>query len=324
LSPERTEKKSASEHSPKKPPSRDKIDPGQKQRIRFNKAVVAAAKKIAGNVSAKSIFIIIDDLREFDSLVQLLQGPEFKIVVSGREAEDQARKSFATVVVIPEIKLSRLGKIKFSIMSAISKGMVQMGDRIVCLAGVKEFKTLDTMVVIEIGKEYEILSSQEAQNISSSVHPGVFEELVKIAVELAYQGREGKPLGTIFVLGDAERVMQISRQMIFNPFQGYPEEERNILDPSLRETIKEFSSLDGAFVIREDGVILAAGRYLSASMEDAGLPQGLGSRHAAAAGITAVTNAISIVISESTGDVRIFKNGKIFLEIEKENPQKAG
>lgn len=324
MSPERTEKKSASEHSPKKPPSRDKIDPGQKQRIRFNKAVVAAAKKIAGNVSAKSIFIIIDDLREFDSLVQLLQGPEFKIVVSGREAEDQARKSFATVVVIPEIKLSRLGKIKFSIMSAISKGMVQMGDRIVCLAGVKEFKTLDTMVVIEIGKEYEILSSQEAQNISSSVHPGVFEELVKIAVELAYQGREGKPLGTIFVLGDAERVMQISRQMIFNPFQGYPEEERNILDPSLRETIKEFSSLDGAFVIREDGVILAAGRYLSASMEDAGLPQGLGSRHAAAAGITAVTNAISIVISESTGDVRIFKNGKIFLEIEKENPQKAG
>jgi len=325
LSPEKTGKKTAAaaDHPLKKSLGQEKIDPGQRQRLKFNKAVIAAAKKIAANVSAKSVFLIIDDLREFDALDQALKTPEFKIVVSSREAEEQARKSFETVVVIPDIKLSRIGKIKFSIMSAISKGLVQLGDKIVCLAGVKEFKTLDTMVVLEIGKEYEILSSQEAQNISSSVQPGVFEELVKIAVELAYQGREGKPLGTIFVLGDADRVMQISRQMIFNPFQGYPEEERNVLDPGLRETIKEFSSLDGAFVIRDDGVILAAGRYLSASMEDAGLPQGLGSRHAAAAGITAVTNAISIVISESTGDVRIFKNGKIFLEIEKETPQRA-
>jgi DNA integrity scanning protein DisA with diadenylate cyclase activity len=37
----------------------------------------------------------------------------------------------------------------------------------------------------------------------------------------------------------------------------------------------------------------------------------------AAAGITSVTEAVAIVISESTGDVRIFKDGAIFMEIEK-------
>ena len=323
MAPDKSDKKSAAEHSAKKSAGQEKVDPGSKQRLKYNKAVIAAAQKMAASVSAKSIFLIFDDPDEFRLLGEFLKKPELKIVVTNREAEEQARKAFDTVLVIPDIKLSRIGKIKFSVMSAISKGMVQLGDKLVCVAGVKEFKVLDTVVVIEIGKEYEIITSTEAQNISASVHPGVFEELVKIAVELAYQGREGKPLGTIFVLGDADRVMQISRQMIFNPFQGYPEEERNVLDPTLRETIKEFASLDGAFVIRDDGVVLAAGRYLSASMEDAGLPQGLGSRHAAAAGITAVTNAISIVISESTGDVRIFKNGRIFLEIEKETPQRA-
>lgn len=323
MTPEKPERKTAiTEHSPKKIAA-GKIDPGQKQRLKFNKAMITAAGKIATSMNAKSVFLIFDDPREFGVLEPLLRKPYFKIVVTGREAEEQARKIFGPVLVIPDIKLSRMGKIKFSVLSAISKGMVQLGDKIVCVAGVKDFKTLDTAVMLEIGKEYEIISSQEAQNISAAVHPGIFEELVKIAVELAYQGREGKPLGTIFVLGDSERVLQISRQMIFNPFQGYPEEERNVLDPALRETIKEFAALDGAFVIRDDGVILAAGRYLSASMEDAGLPQGLGSRHAAAAGITAVTNAISIVISESTGDVRIFKNGKIFLEIEKETPQRS-
>ncbi len=65
-------------------------------------------------------------------------------------------------------------------------------------------------------------------------------------------------------------------------------------------------------------MVLAAGRHLSAALDSTvDLPQGLGSRHVAAAGITSVTKAIAIAISESTGDVRIFKDGAIFMEIEK-------
>jgi len=112
--------------------------------------------------------------------------------------------------------------------------------------------------------------------------------------------------------------MQFSRQTIFNPFHGYPEEERNLLNPRLRETLKEFAVLDGAFVIRDDGVVMSAGRHLSAALNSTvDLPRGLGSRHVAAAGITSETEAVAIVISESTGDVRIFKDGTIFMEIEK-------
>jgi diadenylate cyclase len=83
------------------------------------------------------------------------------------------------------------------------------------------------------------------------------------------------------------------------------------------ETIKEFSAIDGAFILKENGVIITAGRYLSAALESKDFPQGLGSRHIAAAGITAITHAIAIVLSESTGNVTVFKNGKIFVRIEK-------
>lgn len=124
-------------------------------------------------------------------------------------------------------------------------------------------------------------------------------------------------MGTIFVLGDHEKVMEISSQMIINPFSGVSENERNILDPQLKETIREFSTIDGAFVIRDDGVILAAGRHLKSSAEDSELPQGLGARHRAALGITSLTNALAVAISESTGDVRVFNRGKVFMEIEK-------
>jgi diadenylate cyclase len=168
-----------------------------------------------------------------------------------------------------------------------------------------------------VGKEFEILTSENISTIFEGVRAEVFDTALNIALELAAQGREGRPVGTIMTLGDHEKVLELSRQMIFNPFMGYKEEERNILDQKLRETIKEFSALDGAFVIKEDGVLVTAGRHLSAAIESKDFPKGLGSRHIAAAGITSVTDAIAIVISESTGTVRIYKKGKMFVDIEK-------
>jgi DNA integrity scanning protein DisA with diadenylate cyclase activity len=121
----------------------------------------------------------------------------------------------------------------------------------------------------------------------------------------------------MFVLGDDEKVMQLSRQMIINPFLGYSEEQRNILNPELEETIKEFSAIDGAFIINGNGAIITAGRHLNAALDSRDFPSGLGSRHIAAAGITNATKAVAIVISESSGNVTVFKNGKMFVTIEK-------
>jgi DNA integrity scanning protein DisA with diadenylate cyclase activity len=214
--------------------------------------------------------------------------------------------------------MTRMAQIKLAVIMGLSEGYVSAGDKIVCLTGVPAFGALDCIVVLDIGKERELLISTHVSQIAQHIPSAVFEGVLNLAVELASQGREGKPVGTIFVLGDDQKVMQFSRQTIFNPFHGYPEEERNILNPELRETLKEFSALDGAFVLRDDGVVLCAGRHLSAALASTvDLPQGLGSRHVAAAGITSVTEAIAIVISESTGDVRIFKDGAIFMEIEK-------
>jgi DNA integrity scanning protein DisA with diadenylate cyclase activity len=98
------------------------------------------------------------------------------------------------------------------------------------------------------------------------------------------------------------------------------EAERNILDPGLDETIKEFASIDGAFIITGDGIVLSAGSYLrppSDADEIAELPSGFGARHAAAAGITVCSNALAITVSESTGMVSIFKNGSIMLSLAK-------
>ncbi len=140
----------------------------------------------------------------------------------------------------------------------------------------------------------------------------VLQRLLEITIELSIEGREGVPVGTIFVIGDTRRVLRHSHQLIPNPFKGH---KVNVLDRNSKEIIKEFAQLDGAFIVRDDGRIAAAGRYLEVEPKviDLMLPPGLGSRHIAAAGITRLTKAIAITLSES-GTIRIFKNGLMLLE----------
>jgi len=218
---------------------------------------------------------------------------------------------------VPDVNLSRVGKIKIAIAKGIVSGLFKKGDKIICLSGVPKFGYADSIFFIDVGKEFEILTSDFINDVVEAVQPEVFNAALNIACELAAQGREGRRVGTIFVLGDDEKVLQLSRQMIMNPFQGYAEDERNILNPDLEETIKEYSSIDGAFVIKCNGVIVTAGRHLNAALESKDFPSGLGSRHIAAAGITHVTKAVGMVVSQSTGDVSVFKNGKLFVTIEK-------
>ena len=124
-------------------------------------------------------------------------------------------------------------------------------------------------------------------------------------------------MGALFVLGDSERVLAQSRRLVLNPFEGHPELERNLLDRDLEETIKEFSALDGAFIVRGDGVVLTAGTQLVPTAPHAPLPGGLGTRHAAAAGITASTQAVTLCVSQSTGTVTVFKAGKLVTDIQR-------
>lgn len=276
------------------------------------------AAALAKSVRAHSIFLHVDCLEDEDYSMDLPKDCQLVAVSQKKNAEaEEFNARYPKNILLPPIQLGRIGLIKVSIAFAIPAGLIGEGDRVIFLCGASQLLALDTLTFLEIGKESEIITTKNIGGISEAVQPQVFETTLNLAIELANKGREGKPLGTIFVLGDEERVMQLSKQMIINPFKGYSEDERNIMSPSLKETIREFSALDGAFIIGAGGTVMTAGRYLGATADSTDVPRGLGSRHLAAAGITALTKAVAIVISESTGDVRIFKDGKVLMAIEK-------
>jgi len=142
----------------------------------------------------------------------------------------------------------------------------------------------------------------------------VIESLIELAVEIAREGREGRRIGTLFTVGDEQAVLARSRPLILDPLSGHPESVRHASNSNLRGTIKELAQLDGAFVVSRDGVVLSACRYLDALTSEIDMPLGLGSRHIAAANMSAVTRAVTIVVSESSV-VRLFCHGKLVGEI---------
>jgi DNA integrity scanning protein DisA with diadenylate cyclase activity len=147
--------------------------------------------------------------------------------------------------------------------------------------------------------------------------PAAFDAVLNLCVELGRAGKEGKSVGLLITLGDHEAVLNSSQPLVLNPFEGHPEDQRSILSVSARRAMVEFSGMDGAFVLRSDGVIMAAGRYLEEVAPEQAVPSGLGARHRAAAGITNATRCVAIVVSESTGDTRVFGGGRLLMTIEK-------
>jgi diadenylate cyclase len=146
------------------------------------------------------------------------------------------------------------------------------------------------------------------------VNNRTLRRVVNLAVEIAREGREGRKIGTLFVVGDSEAVLKHSRPMILDPLYGHPHESKRIVDPNLRETLKELAQLDGAFVVSDEGVVLSAARYIDATSNHLELPLGLGSRHVAAASVSSRTDAVSVAVSESS-TVRMFDDGELVAEI---------
>jgi diadenylate cyclase len=236
--------------------------------------------------------------------------------VTSEGIANQLKSKKYLAVLIPPYDYTRIEKIKVAVVAAQTAGLVRDGDTILALTGPGEDRVMDTLVKVDIGSEDpEEKIRVDTLGLPPEFSSQVVESLIHTAMEIGAEGYEGHPVGTIVVIGDSTAVMEKSRQLILNPFQGMSEAERNTLDPPIRDAVKTFAALDGAFIIREDGVVLAAGRYLLTMSRDVKLPMGLGARHSAAASITAESKAIAITVSQTTGTVRLFKEGEIVLEL---------
>ena len=191
-----------------------------------NKTMIESAIKLTREVKACSVLVCVDVKSEIVELPDdVLSSVPFILVTQEHEELPEKLVRYSRKLDVPNVNLTRVGKIKIAIAKGIVSGLFKKGDKIVCLSGVPKFGYADTIVFIDVGREFEILTSDFIGDVVEAVQPEVFNAALNIACELAAQGRENRKVGTIFVLGDDEKVLQLSRQMIMNPFSGYSEDE---------------------------------------------------------------------------------------------------
>jgi DNA integrity scanning protein DisA with diadenylate cyclase activity/mannitol/fructose-specific phosphotransferase system IIA component (Ntr-type) len=285
--------------------------------IAVSQTCLRHARALAGEVGASHIFVHTDCLENSDIFFgdSGESGDIVLFVTISKFGSLIKRFPENRIIQIPFKGITRANQIELSVIFALSRGLVDKSERVISVFGLPCSGILDTIRITEISREFKIFFALNSGAGTSDLEHRVLVRAIEIAGELAEEGREGKPSGCIFVLGDYGQVRHHCQQMIINPFKGYSEGELNILDPSLKETVKELSKIDGAFIVRGDGILVSAGTYLRTRIPLGELPSGLGARHAAAAAITMLSRAVSIALSESTRKISLFKNGERIMEL---------
>lgn len=281
--------------------------------------LLTAAVSLVEQSRASAVLMLADIPYDLKAVKEIL-GDSRLIVASHKPDVQQAcLDDQVTLVPLMQEPLTRQVQVSQALLEAIADNLVSTGDQVVVVYTAFDREHIDTISVVSLSERLARLTTRDLQRLETQVPLETLRRVVDLAVEIGREGREGHKVGTLFVVGQHRKVIEMSHEGVHDPFRGYAAKERMITNARVRESMKELAQIDGAFVISAEGVVIAAGRILDAAAEDITLSKGLGARHWAAAGISKATKAIAIAVSESTGTVRIFQDGIVVLRIEPMN-----
>ena len=278
--------------------------------------VLEAAARLCEATTSEAILLMVDQRLDWERVRQLTG--TVPVLVA---ADDEAHLAGADEHGLKQVVLDVAGlpvheRLAQALLECVADEMIAPEAQVVAVYSGFEAGTIDSVSVLRLEEHLGQLTSRDLRNLETKVPLDTLKLVVDLAVEIGREGREGKPVGTLFVVGDARKVLQASHSAGFDPVRGYSRSERRLNDPRVREGIKEIAQLDGAFVVGSDGTVEAAARYIDASAENVSVAKGLGARHWAAAAITRRTKSVAVAVSETSGTVRIFQNGEVVLRIE--------
>jgi DNA integrity scanning protein DisA with diadenylate cyclase activity len=280
------------------------------------KTLFALAVRLNESASVDAILLLVEGTADWQRLRNM--APKCKLLVA---ADTQEQLVGAKQAGLSPIQLDMpdrpiYEKLTQAVLEAVADDLLASGSSVATLYSGFDAETIDSLSVLNLDEHLNRLSGRDLRQLETRVPLDTLKIVVDMAVEIGRDGREGKPVGTLLVVGDSRKVLASSRPAGFDPVKGYSRKERNLNDPRVREGIKEIAQMDGAIIVSGDGTVEATCRYLDCSAADVTLSKGLGARHWAAAAISRASNAVAVTVSQSNGTVRIFQNGEVVLRIE--------
>lgn len=281
-------------------------------------SVVEAAGNLALAVEADAILFLLDGATDWERLRELVPAEVQRVLVAADREEDlEATTGFGlTPIVLNKEDAPLLERLQHALLEAVADELLASTCDVVAVYCGFEATRIDSISIIKLDERMRRFTSRDLQRLETAVPLNNLKTVIDLAVQIGREGREGKKVGTLFVVGDTRKVMTHCKDSGFDPLKGYSRKHRNLNDPRVREDIKEIAQMDGAFIVSPDGIVERSRQIIEVLHENLHLSKGLGSRHWAAAAITQRTKAIAIVVSQSSGTVRVYQNGMLVLRIE--------
>jgi diadenylate cyclase len=285
------------------------------------KTLFGLAVQLTESAGAEAILLLLEGPADWQRLKKMAGDEKVLVAIdSATEVEAAAEAGLAAVRLgMSDSPISE--RLTQSVLEAVADDILGPGSCVVALYSGFDADTIDSVSVLNLDEHLNRLTARDLRQLETRVPLDTLKVVVDLAVEIGREGREGKPVGTLLVVGDARKVLSSSHSAGFDPVKGYNRKERNLNDPRVREGIKEIAQMDGAIIVSADGTVEAACRYLDCSAAEVTLSKGLGSRHWAAAAVSRATNAVAVTVSQSNGTVRIFQNGEVVLRVEPHLPR---
>jgi DNA integrity scanning protein DisA with diadenylate cyclase activity len=278
--------------------------------------LLEAGSRLRETSGADALLLLVDQQLDWGRVRELV-GNASILVAADEESHLEGTADHGLEPVLLDVAgLPVHERLTQALLECVADELIAPEAQVVAVYSGFEAGTADSVSVLRLEEHLGQLTSRDLRNLETKVPLETLKIVVDLAVEIGREGREGKPVGTLFVVGDTRKVMQSSHSTGFDPVRGYSRSERKLTDPRVREGIKEIAQLDGAFVVGADGTVEGAARYIDASAESVSVAKGLGARHWAAAAITRRTKSVAVAVSETNGTVRIFHNGEVVLRIE--------
>ena len=279
-------------------------------------AVIDLAAQLCRQTESGAMLLMLEGPTDWTELCKRTEGLKIVVAVdTGEELAGTEELGLATIVLNMQDS-PVIEKLTQALLTGVAREILAPGAGVVVAYSGFEADTIDSVSYIQLDDHLGRLTARDLRQLETSVPLETLKTVIDLGVEIGREGREGKPVGTMFVVGDTRKVLHHCQPAGYDPVKGYSRNERDLHDHRVREAIKEVAVLDGAFVVSPDGTVEKAAQIVDAPYKNLTLSKGLGARHWAGAAISKATGAIAIVVSQSSGTVRIFQNGEVMLRIE--------
>jgi DNA integrity scanning protein DisA with diadenylate cyclase activity len=284
---------------------------------RSNAELARLVIRVAEAAQPKAIICITETGVLARRLYSSLQGYRIIATTTKRDTYEALIRTGLEAIRLPLHAANKYNQVRHAISIVLRSTTVSIGDLVICAVGRNVYpREGDLIIITEVEPSLETIAVSDLLKLTDGIRPQALEATVIVACKIGRAARRGKRIGALFTLGDSDKVLEDARQLVPNPFFGHADDTRRLTSPDIHEALVELAKLDGAFVVRGDGLIQTAGTFLTAPHIEADLPLGLGARHAIAAAVTKRTMATAVVVSATDGNVRVFSEGKMVLQID--------